>query len=1313
MGEGWGEGETKVKRSNVMKIGAILAPFGPSRGIIVGTYSQAYDELKKDGLDIELRIENLISADQTMVEPNPDFMNWLEDEADMVFALIPSAYDVLFTELKELAEKTGKPVIPLSPECVAVANKIPPDKFKTIWAYQSNGGLENIKNLIRFSLNITGFSKEIAPPVVEMPFSGIYHPDHKEPFSTLDDYLAWRPLKNDSYTVGIFFPRSYWIDDSMEVFDALIREMEDRGINVVPVFNDKFKGDGDDKAIEKYFMKNGLPVIDTIVLQAYFFLKSSREKGGSGIEQDETDILKKLNVPALLMISSMQTRDEYEENPEGLTVPQYIIAIALPEFDGISQPVLLGVSESSIDPVTGAKVQHPVPIKEQVGYLAKRIIKWCALRKKTNSEKKIAIILHNSPCKSGVEATVGAGFGLDTLESVALLLQRMKKEGYSIDWVPKDGRELIETILERKAISEFRWTPLSEIIKKGGAAGFVKLDTYKGWLGDLPKESREKVFKGWGDPFNGNLEKLGDLERMSLALHEGRITIPGLVIGNVFIGLQPKRGCAGARCDGSVCKILHDPEVPPPHQYLAFYKWVEKDFKADAMIHVGTHGNIELLPGKSVGLSPSCFSHFAVGTLPHLYIYVVSNPMEGSIAKRRGLAVIIDHLHPIMASTKLYGPLEELEEPLEEYSRARAANERGRLKELEKIITEKARKASIIRTPGDFSDFDGFVEYLHGQMNMISETMFRDGLHILGQVPRNEQLVSMLASILRFDQGQVPSLRRWIIEAVGLLYEDVLEKHEELNKTFNLTNAKLLQLASDAAKNIIEGVLENLDLSDGDIFSIACKTICDTYSVDVFNMAKEREEALASIVRFGLGLIPFIEQTVNEIENVIRGFNGGFIEPGASGALTRGKVETLPTGRNFYSIDPFKIPTPAAWNVGIKLADKFFHKYLHEHEKYPENIGFVLRFFDVFRADGEQLAQILYTLGVKPIWDGSRITGLEAIPLEELKRPRVDVTIQLSNMLRDGCPRAFELVDEAVQLVADLDEPPEQNYVRKHVMERLSEMEDEEDFKKKKRFATFRIFTAAPGVYDYGTNTAVAASAWETDDDLAEIFIDTCHYAYGKGTFGVAAKGDFKANLKRVSVTYDKWDSDEYDILECCHIFGSHGGFTQAAKTVSGNDVKVYFGDTHDPDRPQIRDMEEELDRVARTRLLNPDWIESKKRHGYKGGTVISDRVFHIYGWQATTRLVGNWVFDEIAEKFALDEEMSKWFKENNPYAAESIARRLIEAEKRNLWKADPDTLERLKEAYLEMEGCIEEKMGDVEGNFQGSNIEIIKVSRS
>jgi cobaltochelatase CobN len=371
-----------------MKIGALLAPFGPARGIVVGTYGQALEQLRKEGRSLELRIDNLANADQSAADPDPDFMQWLHSDADVVLAHVPPAYDALFEQLQELYQKTGKPVIALSPECAAAAGGVDAQHLRRIWAYQSNGGLENIKNLLGFAAHITGFSPQSVPPPKPMPYCGIYHPDSNTPFDTLEDYLNWRPLQGDSHAVGLFFPRSYWIDGSLDVFDALIRELEGRKVNVIAVFNDKFKGGGDDAAIEKFFMRNGAAVVDTVVFQAYFFLKSSREKSGAGMHQEASDILKRLNVPALLMINSMQTRREYEENPEGLTVPQYIITIALPEFDGISQPVLLGVSEGHIDPATGAQVLRPVPLAEQIPYLAQRVIKWCALRKKPNPRRR-------------------------------------------------------------------------------------------------------------------------------------------------------------------------------------------------------------------------------------------------------------------------------------------------------------------------------------------------------------------------------------------------------------------------------------------------------------------------------------------------------------------------------------------------------------------------------------------------------------------------------------------------------------------------------------------------------------------------------------------------------------------------------------------------------------------------------------------------------------------------------------------------------------------------------------------------------------
>jgi cobaltochelatase CobN len=1291
-----------------MKIGGIIVPNGPGRGLMLKTYSLAIKSLKKKGYDIDVRLENFL--DESSIQSVPaDLMAWFEKEADAILLLLPQDCGAIISEIEELKKKVSKPIIPLSPMGASLST-IPAKDLKVFWDYVSYKGIENTENLLLYSGKMAGKIDHEVPVPVAVPDTGVYHPGSPTPFPDIKSYMEWysghRKGKIRSKTAGILFPNIFYQENSLEVYGALIRRLEENGFDAICVFHDRWGGKTTEEVVEEFFAIDGKPIIDAMIIYAAFFLTGGRGGGGS-FEHGDTGFLKKFNVPCLKMIHSVQSMEEWKENPKGLSVPQIIISVALPEFDGLIEPVIIGVSDKRTDEVTGAEVHDPVPIGYQIDYLIKRLNKWIELRRKPNSEKKVAIIFHNSPCKSGVEASVGAGFGLDTLESVALLLKRMKNEGYDIGWVPENGKELIDTIMKRKAISEFRWTPLSDIVKNGGAAAFVPLETYKEWLYEIPGDARNAVFDGWGNPFEG-VEKMGAIERHSLALYNNSITIPGLDLGNVFIGLQPKRGCAGAQCDGTACKILHDPDIAPTHQYIAYYKWIEKVFGADVMVHVGTHGNIELLPGKTVAQSASCFSHICVGTMPHLYIYVSSNPMEGSIAKRRGLATIVDHLHPVMSNSETYGVLEELEEPMEEYSRAKLTDDKGRARVLQDIIIEKAAKASFPKSLDDFSGFDEYAEYVHGQMNLVRETMIRDGLHILGQVPAGNALVEMLVSILRFDQGKVPSIRRGIIEAVNLDYDQVLGSQDSVIQPVNMTGGKLLDECTGIAKAIVARTVENPLATDEELIEIAAQEIqsfikekADESAASGLNPDGLRKISISA--RLALDILPKIAQTPDEINNLIRGFNGEYIEAGASGALARGKIEILPTGRNFYAIDPWKIPTPAAWKVGVNLAEKFFHKYIHENGDYPENVGFVFRFFDTFRADGELLSQILYTLGVQVVWDGPRVKGLKVIPLDELKRPRIDITVQLSSMLRDGMPSAFEMVDEAVQMVAYLDEPDEMNFVKKHAMERLREFAENPEQKQEengidpKRLATLRVFTTQPGTYDYGVNTAIAAQDWTTDEDLAGIFTRFCGFAYGKGIYGKPAKQELESNLKRVTVTYDKWDSDEYDILDCCHIYGSHGGFTVAAKVISGKDPKVYFADTHDPERPVIRDMKDELERVARTRLLNPKWIEGKKRHGYKGATNISDRVYHMYGWQATTKLVGGWVFDDIAKTFVLDDEMREWFQQNNPWALESLTRRLLEAEQRDLWDADTEVLDELRKRYAEIEGWMEENMGEIE----------------
>jgi len=440
-----------------------------------------------------------------------------------------------------------------------------------------------------------------------------------------------------------------------------------------------------------------------------------------------------------------------------------------------------------------------------------------------------------------------------------------------------------------------------------------------------------------------------------------------------------------------------------------------------------------------------------------------------------------------------------------------------------------------------------------------------------------------------------------------------------------------------------------------------------------------------------------------EIEALLNGLEGGYVPAGPSGLITRGRDDVLPTGRNFYSLDPHRVPTKSAFEVGKKLAEKLIEKHLSEEGRYPENVAIFWMANDIMWADGEGMGQIMWLLGVRPVWlPNGRVKGFEVVPLEELKRPRIDVTIRVSGITRDNFPMCIELLDEAIQKVAELPEPEEMNFVRKHTLERLSQ--NGGDF----RSATLRIFCSMPGTYQAGTQLAVYASAWKEEKDLAEVFLYWNGYAYGKGIWGEAKHKEFAESLKSVDVTYNKVVSDEYDLFGCCCYFGTHGGMTAAARYLLGKPVKTYYGDTRDPNHVEVRDLADEIRRVVRTKLLNPKWIEGMKRHGYKGAGDISKRIGRVYGWEATTQEVDDWIFDDIARTFLMKEENKQFFKENNPWALEEIARRLIEAWERGLWNPAEDVKESLKKIYLEIEGWLEENIGDVRGDFQGGSIDIV-----
>jgi len=1130
-------------------------------------------------------------------------------------------------------------------------SNVPLEIVATTNQYILYGGLANAENMLKYlGKEVLGLDFSFDPPE-ERLWQGIYHPEASEAFESVEEYLAWRGPRHD-HVVGLLFFRTYWANGDLDIVDAFVRELE-KEFDVIPAFcfgmgDRDLSAKSSGEVTEEFFSGRADAVIN---LQSIFH---------AGNVEASREVLKRLGVPIFHPLTVYHATEEgWRADIPGMRSSEVGWSVAMPEFEGAIEPIIAGVATT--DEIDGAEFERHRALDERTRRIVSRIRNWIRLKEKPIGERRVAFILHNNPCAS-VEASVGSAANLDSLESLARIMNRMRTAGYSIASPPENGADLVKTILDRKAISEFRWTSVEEIVTKGGALALMAREDYERWFETLPIEARQKVSEAWGEP--PGEEKDGVPAAM---VHDGKIVITGVNYENAVVCVQPKRGCAGARCDGQVCKILHDPEVPPPHQYLATYLYIERDFGADVVVHVGTHGNLEFLPGKAVALSDACYPDIAIGSLPHLYIYNSDNPPEGTIAKRRSYAVLVDHMQTVMTESGLYGELKDLEEKISEYKRTRVS-EKARAHALEHLILDLLRETNLseemkLEALLDRGvSFNEVVDLAHEKISEIYNTQIPDGMHIFDERPKGEKRVELIASILRYDS----EMRKFVSKLLGIdLSEAGVEVLMEIDALSKRLIAAFIESEDgiEAAERVLGDRLGNRD--EGSILAM-------------------RDRVLDISGRI---------EASKEMEALFHGFDGGYIEPGPSGLITRGKPEVLPTGRNFYSLDPSRVPTEGAWRVGRKLAEGVIEKYREEHGNIPENVAMFWMASDIMWADGEQLSQMMHLLGVEPVWKGGSVKGYRVIPIEELNRPRIDLTVRVSGITRDCFYNCIELLDEAIREVASLDESPEENYVRKHVLE-----EGEGP----------RIFASRPGTYGNGVKLAVYASAWEKEKDLSDVFIYWNGYAYGKGVFGEESHERLVSQLKSVEMTFNKTVTDEYDLFGCCCYFGTHGGLTIAAREVSGREVSAYYGDTRDRDRVAVRSLADEVRRVVRTKLLNPKWVEGMKRHGYKGAGDISKRVGRVYGWEATTREVDDWVFDDIAKTFVLDDGMRRFFEENNPWAMEEIGRRLLEANQRGLWEADPEVIEGLKAAYLEMEGWIEERLGETNGSFQGGSIDVL-----
>ena len=1143
--------------------------------------------------------------------------------------------------------------------------------YRKVSQYLDYGGRKNFYSLILYLANyFIGSNYEFSEPARPI-WEGIYHPDFDH-VPTLKEYLQSKCVAGRP-TVGLWFYQSLWQAGNTLFIDRLIEEIERQGANVIPVFlhaaKDVERGTkGAEWVVENLFMKDGRPIIDVLISTLMFSLSIKPWEGsdtgeGQEVARSEEWFIKRLNVPVLKAIVTYNTLADWNESLQGCSPMDISMGIAMPEFDGMLITVPVAARErTDIDPLTGARVIRFEPLPERTNKIVRLSLNWAKLRHIPNSQKKVAIIFHNYPPR---DDRIGTAFGLDSPVSVLNIMKAMDDAGYTIERMPENGQALIEDVKSRLTLDR-RWRSPEELAKR--AIDSVTEGDYKDWFEQLPVAVQEKMTSAWGEAPG------------KLFVHKKNLIIPGVINGNIFIGLQPSRGFLE-----DPAAIYHSPDHPIPHHYYAYYRWIRDVFRADLVMHIGKHGSLEWLPGKSVGLSDSCFPDIAISDLPNIYPYIINNPGEGTQAKRRSYCCIIDHLVPVMHNADAYDEMAELEVMLADYYQA-ASEDQSKLPTQKKMIWEKVCEAKLdhdleVEEEEAFSDFDKFLEKLHEYLHEMADTQIRDGLHILGEPPEGSRLDEFLVALTRLANGQVPSLRQSLAEAMGYDYDYLLDNRGKI-VSGSKTCGQVIDDLNSLALRLVSGLHEQ---------GFAVGTIPELVEEILGKRNPKIEKVLDYIATT---LAPNIDATVDELSAILCASDGGFVSPGPSGAPTRGMADILPTGRNFYSVDPQAIPSQAAWKVGVAQADALLERYLEDEGCYPESLGMVIWGSPTMRTKGDDIAEVLCLMGVRPVWEerSGRVTGIELIPIEELQRPRIDVMLRISGFFRDAFPNIVHLVDRAVELVAEQKEPPEQNFLAKHVSADISEKTAAGiDGEQAKTLACYRIFGCRPGAYGAGVSDAIDSKNWKDEKDLAEIYVKWGGYAYGRKNFGVTVPDEFRRRLSRLDLTVKNEDTREYDMLDGDDFYSYHGGMIAAVKALKGELPRSYCGDSSDPDRVKTRSTVEETKHIFRARILNPKWIESMKRHGYKGAGDISRMVDIAFGWDATAEVLEDWMYEELANKYALDKDMQEWLKKVNPHALQNIAERLLEAVERGMWQATEEMKEELRDVYLDIEGWIED----------------------
>ena len=1223
------------------------------------------------------------------------------------------------TDLIGLAYQEGWGLVVISgvggsAELLPRTSNVEPELASNLTSYFMAGGVTNVAQALRYAAATQlGYEGAFSPPR-PMPAHGLYHPDLL--VTNADEWRQHRAL--DRPTAVVLFYRAHVLSGNLEFVDTAIRAAEGRGFAAIGIFTSSLR-DCDASGVPLALrLLPGVPdVIINTVSFPVFTLSSlvfaAQETSGTPFEV--------IGAPLIQAICCGTPRAVWNASDRGLSPSEAAMNIALPECDGRIIAVPISFKES----------HRYIPDAERTRRVADFAHRLAVLRTKPNAGKRIAIILSNA---GGKAQRIGGAVGLDTPASLLKWLIEMRTAGYEVGALPDSSDALMNQLLAEGCYDDK--LPLNP-----STAWRMPRARYAQWFDAQSAGFKSSLCDMWGAPsvagptvappfWRGN--KQSAHRSPLLALHEpfsddDDYLFSGLKFGNILIAIQPPRGFG---VDPETA--YHAADLPPCHHYTAFYRWLGDEWRADAIIHFGTHGTLEWLPGKSMALSADCAPDVLLGDLPLFYPFVVNNPGEGAQAKRRTHAVIVDHLVPPLSHADTYGPLATLSRLVEEYYRAEVLDP-NKLPVLRRQVWDLVRTAQLeddlkqirVQRHGDHEHpwderineqgipralerlsgrgFAHLLEDLDAYLCDLGRAQIRGGLHIFGVPPEGAALVDLLFAILRSPNGNVPSLTEALTRVCGI---DPGELRDARGVWPGPVSPALAQWASPLSTvGQIRGALDELARTLlGDLAACAfSSTRVDRMILQRFGPSDGGTAAalsgsltaLSQVCRFACEtLAPNLAKTTDETRHLLTALEGRYVPAGPSGSPSRGMAHVLPTGRNFYTVDPRALPTPAAWSTGSALARESLARHVAEKGRWPESIALSVWGTPTMRTGGDDVAQALALLGVRPLWEPEtrRTCGLEIIPLSELGRPRVDVTLRVSGFFRDAFPALMHLFDEAVQRVVALDEPSEQNFVRKHWLAETSALQAqgcEEDLARRR--ASYRVFSSKPGAYGTGLMQLMDSSAWRDTNDLAEAVLLWGGWAYSpQSNDGVEAVESFRRKLAGVDLVLHNQDNLEQDLFDSSDYFEFHGGLVAAVSMASNAAPQAYFGDSSDPSRPGVRTLQGEALRVYRSRVVNPKWLAAIQRHGYRGGLEMAATVDSLFGFSATAGIVTDWMFEGIAESFA-NGDAQRFLQRDNPWALNAIVERLLEAEQRRLWAPRPETLERLRKTLLSSESTIEE----------------------